>query len=114
MTSPAKRPAVTYQRGPFRKIPSTAASASPSPSSESESISSSLSSTVLNADIALQQKINNVLFSNSKENKMTIPSPNQIEEEFDSAYHETIVLKKRLRLYIFFVFNREMLKKFMI
>lgn len=82
MTSPAKRPAVTYQRGPSRKIPST---------SPSESSSLSSASACLNPDAALQQKINNLLFSNSKENKMTLPS--QEEEEFDSAYHETTVNK---------------------
>lgn len=102
MTSPAKRPAVTYQRGPSRKIPSTATSPS------SESISSSLSSSVLNPDIALQQKINNLLFSNSKENKM---QKEEEEEEFDSAYHETIVMSKGL---YYFYYVREMLKKFMI
>ena len=74
MTSPAKRPAVTYQRGPSRKIPS---------SSTSESLSSTL-----NPDFALQQKINDLLFS--KENKLTLPSSGP-EEEFDSAYHETTV-----------------------
>lgn len=73
MTSPAKRPAVTYQRGPARKFQAT-----------SESISAAL-----NPDAALQQKINDLLFS--KENKLTFPSAGQ-EEEFDSAYHETSVI----------------------
>ena len=71
MTSPAKRPAVTYQRGPSRKIATTEIYAS-----------------ILNPDAALQQKINNLLFSKEKENKSTIPVP---VEEFDSAYHETTV-----------------------
>lgn len=72
MTSPSKRPAVTYQRGPSRKIASTS--------------ESSLSP--LNPDLALQQKIDDLLFS--KENRLTLPS-NGPEEEFDSAYHETTV-----------------------
>lgn len=65
MTSPAKRPAVTYNRS--RKIPNTC----------TESLS-------LNPDAALQQKINDLLFSKKENNPMTLP-----EEEFDSAYHET-------------------------
>jgi hypothetical protein len=73
MTSPAKRPAVTYQRGPSRKIAST---------------STVTLSSALNPDMALQQKINDLLFS--KENKLTMAGSG-IEEEFDSAYHETTV-----------------------
>ena len=70
MSSPAKRPAVTYQRGPARKVPAPSSAAA------------------LNPDAALQQKINDLLFS--KENKLTMPGVG-VEEEFDSAYHETTV-----------------------
>lgn len=81
MSSPAKRPAVTYNRRSTSKI-STAESANFQASS------------LLNPDAALQEKINSVLFSDdnndntSKRGKVVIE-----EEEFDSAYHETIVRK---------------------
>lgn len=73
MTSPAKRPAVTYQRGGGARKMSNISTDIPSVS------------TVLNPDAALQQKINDLL--SSKENNV-MPGYAGIEEEFDSAYHE--------------------------
>ena len=68
MSSPAKRPAVTYQRGRKQATPSTFNN--------------------LNPDAILQQKINDLMFSREKENG----SINERSiEEFDSAYHEVSV-----------------------
>ena len=82
MSSPSKRPAVTYHRRSNPKIPSLTP-IDPSPSASA--------SALLNPDAALQEKINSVLFSNDKGK---FPGRAAIEEEeFDSAYHETIVIK---------------------
>lgn len=86
MTSPAKRPAVTYQKGPHRKIATTTTTTT----------SASFSST-LNPDAALQQKINDLLFS--KGNETTLSTGRQVEE-FDSAYQETTVLELKIIIII--------------
>ena len=73
MTSPVKRPAVTYQRG--RKV-------------LAKDLNGPVAvSVAINPNLALQQKINDLIFS--KENDK---DPIVLEsEEFDSAYHETNV-----------------------
>lgn len=83
MTSPSKRPAVTYQRSSRPKILASSASSGVPVKS------------LINPDAALQQKINDLIFSKEgKGIKYEIE-----EEEFDSAYHETAVTKK---LVVFF------------
>lgn len=92
MSSPAKRPAVTYQRGRKQATQSTL--------------------NYLNPDAILQQKINDLMFSREKENE----SINERSiEEFDSAYHEVSVreLIFFFNLHFNFVF-REMLRRFTI
>lgn len=75
MSSPAKRPASTYQRRPTpTKIPSIRPPTTPS--------------ALLNPDAALQQKINSLLFADKSG---FVPAVIE-EEEFDSAYHESNVI----------------------
>ena len=82
MSSPAKRPALTYQRRSTNKIPAI------SPLEPSPSTANFQSSSLLNPDAALQDKINCLLFSDK--NKFA-GRPAIEEDEFDSAYHETSV-----------------------
>ena len=90
MSSPAKRPAVTYNRRSTNKIPSLNPS-EPSPTNLQ-------TSSLLNPDAALQEKINSVLFSDNKNKFVGRAAPIE-EDEFDSAYHETIVIDRALSFY---------------
>ena len=85
MSSPAKRPAVTYQRG--RKQ----AQATPS------------STFNLNPDAILQQKINDLMFSREKEKENESINERSVDE-FDSAYHEVSVMKVNFIFLLYFKF----------
>lgn len=82
MSSPVKRPAITYQRTSRKQVHLTE-----SENEQPDFINNSISVT-LNPDLALQQKINDLLFTKDS-NKFVKP-----EEEFDSAYIESSVTHK--------------------
>ena len=82
MSSPAKRAAVTYQRGPRTKIQAV-----------SDDYNNTTRTITSDPDSALQQKINDLLFSKKGEKDKENFQP---DEEFDSAYHDTSVNAKKV------------------
>ena len=83
MGSPVKRPSVTYQRSSRKQLHRL-------DEENQNDYKNSIISATLNPDLALQQKINDLLGDNK------IPEPAKSEEEFDSAYIESTVKKTML------------------